>query len=255
MKKALIKLVIQLIFLAILASVVFAIGYVQFAIPFGKYAVMVSKTSGYHDEIISHDGVTWRWERLIPTNSRLLFFDLSPITMEEHVVGELENGKRYATVLRNESDFSWKVSANCVFYKNMEEIILELKKTNIQTEKELNLHLQKKAKEAIVSAIESAVFFYQEGSEKYTANSFKEKCRELCQKSLPNSLKLESFSLKIEMPEFSTYKLAKETYLSYAQEKKDFISERIEKLKELQMTLQELSVSVEKSISDLSDVR
>ena len=254
MKKALIKLFVQLIFLAILACVVFAIGYVQFATPIGKYAVFLSKTSGYYEKIISHDEITWRWERLIPTNSKLLLFDASPITIEETLQGELENGQKYATILKNTPSFSWQVEASATFSKRFEKIVPTLKGANIKSEEELDIFLKKEIKEALASSIEEVILYYQEKDEAYSIIEFKKKCKKHLENAMPEALKLSNFSLKVQLPDFATYKLAKEAYTNYAQTKKDFILERIEKLKELQTMLQELSKSVESSIAELSNI-
>ena len=42
------------------------------------------------NNIISHEGVTWRWERLIPNNSTILLFDLSPIVIDTTVSGPIQ---------------------------------------------------------------------------------------------------------------------------------------------------------------------
>ena len=253
MKKALIKLLIQLFVLSILCAVAFVIGYVQLWMPLGKYGVLLSKTGGYYEKIISHEDVTWRWERLIPTNSTILLFDLSPISMEKTVSGELENGKKYSKVLTNTIDFSWKVDIKFRVYIRKEKIIDALKRANTKTEEELVSHLKDSAEALITDAIENAVYIYQEGKEEYDSKSFKDKIKESCQRSASQTMRIEIHSIKFSSPDFATYKIAKSSYAEYASIKKEIIMDKIEKLKALQNTLQELSKDVERSILDISD--
>lgn len=253
MKKAIIKLLVQLFFLTIIFSIAFVIGYVQLWVPIGKYGVLLSKTGGYYENIISHEGVTWRWERLIPTNSTILLFNLSPIAMEKTVSAELENGKKYAKVLANTPDFSWNVDIKFKVYIRKEKIVEALKKTNIKTEEELTTHFKDSADSIVANAVEDCVYLYQEGKEEYDFKSFKDKIKELCQKSSSQAMRIEISSIKFSAPDFATYKIAKIAYAEYASIKKDIIMDKIEKLKALQNTLQELSKDVEKSIVDISD--
>lgn len=253
MKKVVIKLLVKLFLLAILFSVGFCIGYVQLWIPLGKYGILLSKTGGYYENIISHESVTWRWEKLIPTNSTILLFDLSPIVMEKTISGELENGKKYAKILMNAPEFSWKVDVKFKVYVRKEKIVETLKKANIKTEEELIAHLKDTADAIVTNAIEDCVYIYQEGKEEYTSKSFKDKLKESCQKSSSQTVKIEISSIRLFLPDFATYKIAKVAYAEYASIKKDIIMDKIDKLKALQNTLQELSKDVEKSIVDISD--
>ena len=105
MKKAIFWFIFKLLVLTAIAGAIFFVGYVQFRVPLGKYGVMLSKSSGYYEKLISHDEFAWRWEPLLPTNAVVLTFDLSPITIEKDVNGMLENGDRYAKVLANGAVF------------------------------------------------------------------------------------------------------------------------------------------------------
>ena len=58
--------------------------------------------------------------------------------------------------------------------------------------------------------------------------------------------------MQFTSPDFKTYTVAREAYIENANIKKAIIEEKIERLKELQETLQNLSKSVEQSIEELS---
>ena len=237
MKKAIFWFIFKLIVLAIISGAIFSIGYVQFIVPLGKYGVMLSKSSGYYEKLISHDEFTWRWERLIPTNTIVLTFDLSPVTIEKNIDGVLENGERYAKVLANGAVFSWKASIKV--------------KVNIRQEA-LEAYVNERLSSIITSSIEDSVAFYQEHSDEYTMESFKAKCKKQLEESPFPLVKLEIISFQFTSPDFKTYSVAREAYIESANIKKAIIEENIEKLKTLQETLQSFSKSVAGSIEELS---
>jgi len=254
MKKALIKLFIQLLLLLILAGLAFAFGYLQFAVPIGKYGVMVSKTSGYYENIITHDDVIWKWERLIPTNSTIMLFNLLPIKIEKTITGELENAEKYKKMLKNTPNFSWKAELSLRLYIVKENLIGVLKKTNIQSEEELEAHIKEEMDHILKSIIEESIFLYQNNKDKnYNIESFKEECNKKLRQKLPSLLKCHFFSIQFSPPDFVAYQVGKETYDEYISVKRDIIEEKVEKLRALQKTLQELSQSVEKATLDFSD--
>ncbi len=74
MKKAIIKFFIWLIVLLAISGTVFFFGWLQFSVPAGSYGVMLSKSGGYYNEVITPGEFSWRWERLVPTNSEILIF-------------------------------------------------------------------------------------------------------------------------------------------------------------------------------------
>jgi len=254
MKKALIKFIIQLLLLLILAGLAFAFGYLQFAVPIGKYGVMVSKTSGYYDNIITHDDVIWKWERLIPTNSTIMLFNLLPIRIEKTITGELENAEKYKKMLKNTPNFSWKAELSIRFYVVKENLIDALKKTNIQSEQKLEAHIKEEVDHIIKTTIEESIFLYQSDKDKkYNLESFKEECSKKLKQKLPSLLKCDFFSIQFSPPDFVAYQVGKETYDEYISVKRNIIEEKVEKLRALQKTLQELLKSVDRAILDFSD--
>lgn len=254
MKKALIKFTIQLLFLLILAGLAFAFGYLQFAVPIGKYGVMVSKTSGYYENVITHDDIIWKWERLIPTNSTIMLFNLLPIKIEKTITGELENSEKYKKMLKNTPNFSWKAELSFRLYIVKENLVDALKKTNIQSEQELEAYIKDKMDNIARSMVEESISIYQNNKdEKYNIESFKEVCNKKLRQNLPSLLKCDFFSIQFSPPDFVAYQIGKETYDEYITVKRDIIEEKVEKLRALQKALQEISQSVDSAILDFSD--
>lgn len=253
MKKAIFWFIFKLIILIIVAGVVFFVGYVQFKVPLGKYGVMLSKSSGYYEKLISHDEFTWRWEKLIPTNAVILTFDLSPLAIEKSVDGELENGSRYAKVLANGAVFSWKANIKLKVNINHNKLIEEIKANNIKSQEVFEAYINEHIENIINNAIKETVAYYQEHSDEYTIENFNTRCREYFEKDQLSLLKLDVMSLQFTSPDFKTYSVAREAYIESANIKKAVIDEKIERLKKLQETLQNLLKSVEQSIEELSN--
>lgn len=252
MKKAIFWFVFKLIILIIIAGAIFFVGYVQFRVPLGKYGVLLSKSSGYHKKLISHEEFAWRWECLLPTNANILLFDLSPVIIEKNLDGVLENGQRYASILSNGAVFSWKASIKIKANIRHDKLIEALKANNIRTQEELQSYIREKIESIIVSSIEESISFYQERSDDYTMENFKAKCKSYFENDPFPLANLEVVSLQFTSPDFKTYTVAREAYIENANIKKAIIEEKIERLKELQETLQNLSKSVEQSIEELS---
>ena len=83
------KFFANIVILAIFAAVVFYIGWITFLVKPGFCAVMSSKTSGIYEKPVMSGAMTWRWERLLPTNVTLETFDLAPFKSTQVVSGEL----------------------------------------------------------------------------------------------------------------------------------------------------------------------
>lgn len=104
------KAKLSIFFLMAFAVAVFCAGWVQFSVPAGKYGVLVSKTGGVDPDPIVPGKFRWQWERLLPTNARIVPFDLSPVTVTVPATGTLPSGDLYSNMLEGDPDFSW--SAN-----------------------------------------------------------------------------------------------------------------------------------------------
>jgi len=105
MKKAFVSLVLLIAF----AAAAFIPGWLPFWVPLGEHGVLVSKTGGIDPAPISPGAFRWAWERLIPTNSRILRFKLDDRTRAETVSGTLPSADLYAKLLEGTPDFSYRI--------------------------------------------------------------------------------------------------------------------------------------------------
>ena len=90
------KVLLWVLFLFVVAGVIFVFGWVQILLPPGTYSVFFSKTSGYEEELMEPGQFIWRWQRLIPTNVTLFSFEQAPRTTQMTTRGELPSADLYA---------------------------------------------------------------------------------------------------------------------------------------------------------------
>ncbi len=253
MKKAVLKFFLKLFVLLTVSLVVFVLGYVQFYVPLGKCGVFLSKTSGYHKDIITHEGFLWKWEALIPTNSKILLFSLSPITIETKKEGKLEKASNYAMFLKNEPNFSWKVEVAAQFEIKKDELIAYLRKTNAKNEDEFLQDLKERIENVIGQQIEDCILFYQE-SEKCNKFLFNKRLKSNIEANIPKVLTCHISTIEIALPDFHAYRSARSVAQEYARTKQDILIAKIEKLKTVQNNIETLSKDIEKSILELEKV-
>ena len=132
------KAVVSLIILLIAAGAVFYLGWVQFAVPAGSCGVMISKTGGVYSEPITSGKFIWRWERLLPTNTELRIFNLTPVTVAETITSSLPSAALYSTVIAGELDFSYSVEIKTTAKLAPDAVLQLVKKNDLKTQTELD---------------------------------------------------------------------------------------------------------------------
>ena len=130
-------LLILVIVLLAGAGLVFFFGWTQFSIPAGKYGVMLSKSGGYYQKVITPGQLTWRWERLIPTNARIFVFDLAPRQVHYTAEGALPSADQYSKVLNIKDNFSWSFSVDALVTLKPEYLVAAVTKNGLQTQEGL----------------------------------------------------------------------------------------------------------------------
>ena len=101
------KFLISLIILILAAGTVFVFGWVQIFVPIGKYGVLASKTSGIDPVSVTNGVFSWKWERLIPTNTELYIFTIEPQRFTTTISGELPFAAEYNNAFSTNYDFSY----------------------------------------------------------------------------------------------------------------------------------------------------
>ena len=104
------KALLTAILLIAVAAYVFVAGWTQIVLPPSTSAVLFTKTSGYHSEVLRAGEFSWSWERVIPYNATLFLFDLQPQTFTIQSSGVLPSGADLAAVLPSATDFSFDIT-------------------------------------------------------------------------------------------------------------------------------------------------
>ncbi|MBB6479104.1 hypothetical protein [Spirochaeta isovalerica] len=107
------------------AGTLFWFGWVQFELPENTYAVLFSKTSGYDSKVLEPGRFIWKWERILPTNSKLIKFLVETRSTELEYIGELPSGDLYKSFIPENPDFSYHMTFH-ISYRLIEERLPEL---------------------------------------------------------------------------------------------------------------------------------
>ncbi|MGP1455554.1 MAG: SPFH domain-containing protein [Treponema sp.] len=222
-------LIITIIILGTLLS--FFFGWTQFSIPAGKYGVLLSKSGGYYQQVITPGAFTWRWELLIPTNGRVLIFDLSPRKVSYAVTGSLPSADQYAKILNSKETFTWSFSAEALVTLKPEQLVPLVAKNTIQTQEALETHIDASIQSALQSLMQHYItdllddpYEYQKVKTDYSA--FTEKVKNDLQKKVNGQFSVEAVTLSaISIPDLNTYKIAEQAYAVYEQNREMLLAE------------------------------
>ncbi len=108
-KKKKSSFLITILLLLIAGSVLFYFGWVQIKLPEKTYAVFFSKTSGYDKKVIRPGKFSWKIEKILPTNSKLIRIKIENQQSTLSFSGSLPSGDLYSSILPNKPDFSYKI--------------------------------------------------------------------------------------------------------------------------------------------------
>ena len=98
------RFAITLLLILALAAAAFLVGWLELSLPAGTYGVAFTKSGGWDEEVIAPGGITWRWERLIPTNMTLHLFDLTPHAVSLRMTAHLPSAELYAAEVDIDAD-------------------------------------------------------------------------------------------------------------------------------------------------------
>ena len=212
-------------------AVLFFLGWVQYAIPVGKYGVLLSKSGGYHRQALVPGTLTWRWERLLPANARILVFDLAPRRIQYTIEGSLPLADQYSKILNTKDTFSWSFSAEALVNLKPEQLVDTVSKNKLQTQEELDTysdsHIQALLQTIMhryISELMDDPYEYQRIKTDYHA--FSEKIKKELEKAVETDFSVAAVTLsKITVPDLHTYKIAEQAYTIYEQQREMLLAE------------------------------
>lgn len=221
MKKALISLLL----LATAAAAVFYFGWTSFAVPPGQYGVLITKTGGVHPLVIEPGRFAWNWERLLPTNSTLKVFSLSPRSVSYTSTGMLPSGTLYAGVVEGNPDFSWNVSLTMSARLDPSSLPALLRDSGISDQTALEAWQDNRMKNLADGALRAALNEAVGGGDT-PGSDFSDPSelalfisRQTESMSEGDMIGIETRIDSLSYPDTDLYRLAKNAYLAYLDEK------------------------------------
>ncbi|MBP5251117.1 MAG: hypothetical protein J6Z17_01745 [Treponema sp.] len=223
------KLFIKFFILVLLAGTVFTFGWMNLFVNAEGFAVMVSKTSGVNDRVISRSSFTWKWQHLIPTNVTLVSFNSASESFSNKIEGTLPSGALYASHIGGNPDFNYKATVNISLSATEEKVLSLYKDGVISDSQNLSSWLSSKALE--LSQAAAASFF----DENYEHRLFEKTVFEnddistLIDKTKFYGLDIKMIKIEgIKLPDFNLYNQAKSSYTNYLAELEKQLKNRAE---------------------------
>lgn len=229
--KAFRKLLILALIVLACGAAVFFFGWTQFSIPAGKYGVMLSKSGGYYRQAIIPGNFTWRWERIVPTNARILVFDLTPRPVHYEADGSLPSADLYGKVLNTKDNFSWSFGIDALVTLKSDRLVAVVEKDTIQTQEMLEAYIDSHIQAALqtimyryVSELIDNTYEYQQVKTDY--HTLSEKIKDELSKATESNFSVDAVTLtKLSIPDIHTYKIAEQAYNLYEQQREMLLAE------------------------------
>lgn len=210
------KFLFKIIILLAAAGTVFTAGWMNLFVAADEYAVMISKTSGINDEVISSDSFCWKWQHVIPTNVTLVSFKSENKTFRNTISGSLPSAQIFSTHLGNGADFSYRADIDLTLSIKPQAVLELYRKGSVTSSESLNEYL--KAKATLASEKLSSTYF----DEKAVHTMFEASVLE--DKELSRILSGAEFSdlnfvraqfKNVRIPDYEMYLKAKDSYDTY----------------------------------------
>ncbi|MCH5294565.1 MAG: hypothetical protein J1F14_01490 [Treponema sp.] len=236
------------IILLVLGAAVFFIGWVQFFVKPGYCGVMTSKTSGIYPKPIVSGEFTWRWERLLPTNTELRVFSLAPYKSRQSVSGALPSAELYAAMLSPKPDFSYRADMSVTIQLTPGALVEAVRSNDFKEQVELDAWLENKVR---LAAQNVTTYLMRSSSEQEIPVDIKALSAEsLKEISLAGGQEFNGVDIifvelhSAKVPDYSLYESARSSYRRFqervdsaladkAREQANFIAEEERTLKQL----------------------
>lgn len=226
------KFVISSIIIILVGLAVFFIGWIQFSIPIDNYGVLVSKTSGTHPEVFQNGSFIWRWERLIPFNTKIKTFSSKDTTYYTEISGELPSAEIYSSMLEGNPDFTYSFSVKTKLGVDPSTLPTLVNQANLSEQEDLDEWLQNQNENVSRLAIKYVLDKGLANPEEFvnTTIASEEICQYVNDTKPISGLVINGIHINnISIPDLYVYNLAKETYISYENKVKTHIESVTEK--------------------------
>lgn len=120
-------------------------GWLQFAVGIDECGVLLSKTGGVFEKPITKGYFLWRWEPLLPTNTRLLTFPMQSEVYHRTMTGELPSATLYGLQIQHATDFAYEFNFDIALQIKPDAIVSLVKENKIQSEENMHAYLEQSA--------------------------------------------------------------------------------------------------------------
>ncbi|MCI1209706.1 MAG: hypothetical protein LKF96_09710 [Treponema sp.] len=214
------KVLAVIIVLFIIAGAVFYIGWTQFSVKPGYCGVFISKTGGIDTDPVLPGVFSWKWERLLPTNSEIRIFELKPYAVSKTISGSLPSADIYQTQIKENPDFSYSLTYSITITMTPQGIINLVRTANIKDNSALSAYLSSAADRAAQAA--TSWILSQASSESAFipgAADSKAILTGIAADKNFSDVEFSSFTVtSSKIPDMKMYELAKKSYTLYRQE-------------------------------------
>ncbi|HKL85031.1 MAG TPA: hypothetical protein VJ861_01715 [Treponemataceae bacterium] len=224
------KMIISLFILVLVGSLIFFTGWVSFFIPAGQYGVLISKTGGTHKKTLYPGAFNWHWEHIIPTNTKILNFDISPQNTSINIKGVLPSGEVYKKMFEGNPDFSWEIMVTISGKVNPEKLPFLAEKLSITDQEALNKWTEDTLKNKTTLTSQDIITEYISDTHKYETfilnpASIANEISTRLMNAENSELIISNVTIdKILIPDFSLYLTAKETYSIFQQSRNELLA-------------------------------
>jgi hypothetical protein len=225
------KMFASFIVLALVGGAVFFAGWVQFWVPAGTYGVMVSKTGGVNSRAIEPARFRWQWERLLPTNAKLLSFNLAPTTRSVSASGALPSADIYSPMLEGKPDFSWKLDFSITARIAPDALPGLVKKEAVTDQATLTKFLDARVEQISGDAAKALIADVTRDPTSFRAlmsdrTELAKRVQDIASKRGTDGIELVSVAVTgSKIPDFTLYDLAAKTYASYQERRTALMAE------------------------------
>ncbi len=117
-------------------------GWIQFSVPTDACGIMVSKTGGVFQTPIQKGHFFWRWEPLLPTNTKLFVFSMRSEHFHKSIQGALPSADLYSLQIQQEPDFSYSFAYDISLQLKPDELITLVSSQKIQDTSDITTYLE-----------------------------------------------------------------------------------------------------------------
>ena len=209
------KFVVAIVLLLLIAIAAFFVGWIQILLPADSHAVVFTKTGGFDAHVTEPGSFTWRWERLVPTNTTLFSFTLEPHSTSVTTAGVLPSGDVYSSVMPGKPDFSYEVTFTLSFRAKPEALPELVSEQHLRPDTLKQWHED----QAAILAHEAVNIMsgLRDESIVYSHSDTAAILRTALEEEFTSIEITEMTPTVVRLPDFELYRTAKRAYLAIAQ--------------------------------------